>query len=280
MTDNTFANVAWLRVMELVKSLNENRKKSDALVSESDEVNFVHFCCHTSKKGDKYPAVEIYNHSFAKVRSAPTKAAWTPITDESSFIEWQPIRDVKNAGPPDHAVSASSLHPLNIARPRIGESPLMPSHPGHRWDITCGSSAQNRRFLRDSTHWETRGWLPDLYDFRTLRFECPICFRKQRAARSEPHRPAPVGWNRVCPQFSVQRSGYRSVLSGTKPTLAFHFVGLLADQQGRVRTKQKVRTKEFGSSVFIGGCCRGTVSIIAIHGVCVARYLPLPCAGE
>jgi len=117
ITDNTFANVAWLRVIELVTILNRNRKKPDALVGENDDVSFVHFCCHTSKD-KKYPAVEIYNHSFAKVRDAPRKAAWTPITDEGSFIEWQPIRDLKNAGSPEHAASIVNVyHSIRRAQP-------------------------------------------------------------------------------------------------------------------------------------------------------------------
>jgi hypothetical protein len=107
-SDNTFANVAWLRVRELVQIFNRDRKKTGASVGASDVVHFVHFCCRTSPDAT-YPRVEIYKHPFATVKSAPARAAWAAFEEAGSFIEWQPIRDAK-ATDPDHAVSIVNVY--------------------------------------------------------------------------------------------------------------------------------------------------------------------------
>jgi hypothetical protein len=109
--DNTFANVAWLRVKELVKIFNRTRKKTGAAVGVTDEVNFVHFRCHFDKgKKKPYPTVEMYTHSFAKERDAPPPEAWTALSDESSFIEWQPVRDQRDSGKVETAVSIVNVY--------------------------------------------------------------------------------------------------------------------------------------------------------------------------
>jgi len=107
-SDNTFANVAWLRVRELVKIFNRDRAKAVALVKTGDTVHFVHFCARTSGDG-KYPRVEIYKHAFATSKEAPVRAAWAAFEEAGSFIEWQPIRDAKKSDP-DHALSIVNVY--------------------------------------------------------------------------------------------------------------------------------------------------------------------------
>ena len=108
ISDNTFANLAWLRVRELVTIFNRDRKKTGAPVGAGTEVHFVHFCCRTSAD-KKFPRVEAYKHSFAAVRAAPARAAWKAFEEAGSFIEWQPIRDAKKADP-DHALSIVNVY--------------------------------------------------------------------------------------------------------------------------------------------------------------------------
>jgi hypothetical protein len=108
VADNTFANLAWLRVRELVKVFNRDLKKAGAPVRTGDDVSFIHFCCHTSAD-KKYPRVETYNHSFAKVHDAPARAKWTALADPKSFIEWQPIRDAAKVDR-DHALSIVNVY--------------------------------------------------------------------------------------------------------------------------------------------------------------------------
>ena len=106
-TENTFANIAWLRVKELVKVYNKSRTKPDALVGITDEVHFIHFCAHTSTD-NKYPRVEIYKHPFDKKTDAPSKAHWDEFLDDPSFVEWQPIRDARATNP------ATALSIVNV----------------------------------------------------------------------------------------------------------------------------------------------------------------------
>jgi hypothetical protein len=108
-TNNTFAKVAWLRAREIVTLLNRTRKDTGAPVGPADTVDFVHFRCHLDSKGN-YPTVEVYTHSFATERSAPAVAPWRPISDDTSFIEWQPVRDKKQKGDLLHAVSIVNLY--------------------------------------------------------------------------------------------------------------------------------------------------------------------------
>src|SRR5262245_35581184 len=106
--DNTFANLAWLRVRELVKVFNRDLKKAGATVRTGDDVSFSHFRCHTAAD-KKYPRVEIYRHSFKTVHNAPARAAWAALDDPKSFIEWQPIRDATKVNP-EHALSIVNVY--------------------------------------------------------------------------------------------------------------------------------------------------------------------------